>query len=65
MPLTVKIIVTEMNFVTIFSKSFHLIVDFLTNATNIREAMIYKKKYFHNNQNSNSPITFSIIGAMS
>ena len=47
MAIRIKIIVTDMDFVTILTQPFYLIMYFLTDATDFRKTVINQEEYLH------------------
>lgn len=45
--LGIKVIVAEMDFIAVFAQSFHLVMDLLTDATNLGETVIDEEQYLH------------------
>ena len=47
MALGIKIIIAEMDFIAIFTQALHLIMNLLTDATDLRETVIDEEQYLH------------------
>ncbi len=45
--LGIKVIVAEMNFIAVFTQALHLIMDLLTDATDLGETVIDEEQYLH------------------
>ena len=49
MAIRIKVIITEVDFVTILTKTLDLIMDLLTDATDLRKTVINKEQNLHIN----------------